>query len=216
MPSLQAMTIVCTWSRTIALRHKHKKNSTQRNVIPEAREPGHWGTWITKTGWMYEGPSVDNHFDKDHISGVYRLTTPGGEVQCERDAYPCRSDALNARLASVYKRRAVPLYCHKLFLNTLLDEWKKSSAILYTSVTKSSAVACVGTTLFDVFIAMLESPAQRLLRSVCLCPTLGPCYLTNGNTSAVPCSTCGIVKPMSYPLLSSSFQHVSTHSLFRH
>eukprot|EP00903_Cladosiphon_okamuranus_P009107 g8702.t2 len=50
------------------------------SVPPEAREPGHWGTWITKTGWLYEGPLVDNHFDKDCISGVYRLTTPGGEV----------------------------------------------------------------------------------------------------------------------------------------
>ena len=46
----------------------------------EARDPGHWGTWITKSGWIYEGPLVDNHFDKDCISGLYRLTTPGGEV----------------------------------------------------------------------------------------------------------------------------------------
>ncbi|CAN0425981.1 unnamed protein product, partial [Hapterophycus canaliculatus] len=33
------------------------------SVPVEAREPGHWGTWITKTGWIYEGPLVDNHFD---------------------------------------------------------------------------------------------------------------------------------------------------------
>lgn len=33
---------------------------------------------------MYEGPSVDNHFDKDCISGVYRLTSPGGEVCFDR------------------------------------------------------------------------------------------------------------------------------------
>ncbi|CAM9941745.1 unnamed protein product, partial [Laminaria digitata] len=45
----------------------------------EARTPGHWGTWITKSGWTYAGPFVDNHFDMDCISGLYRLTAPGGE-----------------------------------------------------------------------------------------------------------------------------------------
>lgn len=54
------------------------------SVRAEAREPGHWGTWITKTGWIYEGPLVDNHFDKDCVTGVYRLTTPGGEARRPR------------------------------------------------------------------------------------------------------------------------------------
>lgn len=49
-------------------------------MCAEAREVGHWGTWVTKAGWMYEGPTVDNHFDKDCIMGYYRLTSPGGEV----------------------------------------------------------------------------------------------------------------------------------------
>ncbi|CAM9672084.1 unnamed protein product, partial [Discosporangium mesarthrocarpum] len=49
-------------------------------VPSEAREPGHWGTWITRSGWTYEGPLVDNHFDIDNIHGIYRVTTPGGEV----------------------------------------------------------------------------------------------------------------------------------------
>lgn len=50
------------------------------HIPPEAREPGHWGIWITKAGWTYEGPYVDNHFDKDCIIGHYRLTSPGGEL----------------------------------------------------------------------------------------------------------------------------------------
>ncbi|CAM9696552.1 unnamed protein product, partial [Ectocarpus sp. 12 AP-2014] len=50
--------------------------SLRGSIPPEAREPGHWGTWITKTGWIYEGPLVDNHFDKDCVTGVYRLTSP--------------------------------------------------------------------------------------------------------------------------------------------
>lgn len=67
---------------------RKKNNCTANTPTPpvhpsgsEAREPGHWGTWITKSGWIYEGPLVDNHFDKDCISGVYRLTTPGGEAR---------------------------------------------------------------------------------------------------------------------------------------
>lgn len=46
----------------------------------EARGEGHWGRWVTKAGFVYEGPAVDNHFDEDCVSGLYRLTTPDGEV----------------------------------------------------------------------------------------------------------------------------------------
>lgn len=62
----------------------YKNNHESRSVVyryAEAREPGHWGRWITKTGWMYEGPLVDNHFDIGSISGVYRITTPLGEAR---------------------------------------------------------------------------------------------------------------------------------------
>lgn len=67
----------------------------------EAHDPGHWGTWITKTGWTYEGPSVDNHFDKDYILGVYRVTSPVGEasVWCSRTRGGARRRYTVARLS---------------------------------------------------------------------------------------------------------------------
>lgn len=71
-------------SKTTEPQHRYPVPHISPSLRAEAREPGHWGTWITKTGWIYEGPSVDNHFDKDCVTGVYRLTSPGGEARRPR------------------------------------------------------------------------------------------------------------------------------------
>lgn len=48
-------------------------------VRREGREDDHWGTWITADGHIYEGVTVDNHFDTTNINGEFRVTYPNTE-----------------------------------------------------------------------------------------------------------------------------------------
>jgi len=42
------------------------------------RDRDHWGVWLTKEGWRYEGYAVDNHFDVRTFSGEIHVTCPTG------------------------------------------------------------------------------------------------------------------------------------------
>lgn len=48
------------------------------NVKYSVRSHDHWGAFITKHGWRYEGWGVDNHFDPRCANGDFKLTFPGG------------------------------------------------------------------------------------------------------------------------------------------
>lgn len=44
------------------------------------RSRDHWGVWLTKEGWRYEGYAVDNHFDIRSFTGECHVTCPTGAV----------------------------------------------------------------------------------------------------------------------------------------
>jgi hypothetical protein len=45
-------------------------------IIPAYRAPNHWGIFIMTDGRIFEGRTVDNHFDPENIQGYYKLTLP--------------------------------------------------------------------------------------------------------------------------------------------
>ena len=50
------------------------------NTVHEAFESDHWGVWLTPDDVVFEGPSVDNHFDVTNVQGEFRVTYQNGEV----------------------------------------------------------------------------------------------------------------------------------------
>ena len=49
-------------------------------TVKSAFESDHWGVWVTPEDVVYEGPTVDNHFDVTNIQGEFRVTYANGEV----------------------------------------------------------------------------------------------------------------------------------------
>ncbi|KAH8044238.1 hypothetical protein JL722_14795 [Aureococcus anophagefferens] len=52
----------------------------------EGRDADHWGEWRRPSGLIYEGVTVDNHFDMLRIYGDFRITYPVKLSRAERDA----------------------------------------------------------------------------------------------------------------------------------
>ena len=65
MLTLWRLLMPCCWHRYI-------------DALYTTRPDDHWGVWLTKDGWRYEGWAVDNHFDTRQFSGECHVTCPAG------------------------------------------------------------------------------------------------------------------------------------------